>query len=171
MFASIAAKINNFRLCLHGTGQEFHRSKICEVHTVYTEPSLFLHENIFCLHGTGYLRSYSEPAVFFSDLPREHAQINPLERDGSQKKKLQMSRKMIPPTLKNILHRLTKKYLCFCKLPLLIKTKKKQTKERTGNRSNHATKIFGNYFFERYPKSTTEPEHFLNVIDSAKVFN
>ena len=116
------------RICLHSTGQEFHGSKICAVHTVYTEPSLFLHENIFCLHGTGYLRSYSESAVFFNDLPREHAQINPLERQC----RLPMSRKMIPPTLKNILHRLTKRYLCFCKLPLLIKTKKKKRRKELG---------------------------------------
>ena len=104
-----------FRLCLHGTSQEFHRSK-----------------------------------VFFSDLPREHAQINPLQRDGAQKKSCRCREKMIPPTLKNILHGLTKKYLCFCKLPLLIKTKK-QTKERIGNRSNHVTKVFRNYFVGDIP--------------------
>ena len=57
--------INYRRLCLHGTGKESHRSKICAVYTVCTEPSHFLHENIFCLRGTGYLRSYSEPEVFF----------------------------------------------------------------------------------------------------------
>ena len=54
-----------FRLCLHGTGQKFHRSKICAVHTVYMDPSLFWHANT-CLHGIGYLRAYSEPAGFFS---------------------------------------------------------------------------------------------------------
>ena len=47
------------RLRLHGTGQIFSRSKICTVHTVYTEPSLFLHERIFRLHGTGYLTLHS----------------------------------------------------------------------------------------------------------------
>ena len=41
-----------FRLRLHGTGR-MDPSKICTVHTAYTEPSLLLHENIFHLHETG----------------------------------------------------------------------------------------------------------------------
>ena len=48
-----------------------------------------------------YLRSYLEPAVFVSHLPREHAQINPFQNDGAEKREnLQMTKKMIQMTLK-----------------------------------------------------------------------
>ena len=146
MFASIAAKINNFRLCLHGTGQEFHRSKICEVHTVYTEPSLFLHENIFCLHGTGYLRSYSEPAGFFSAIYHVNMRRSiPFSVMAPKRKAADVEENDSTDTEKYFTWTDEEVSLLLQIATAYIKTKK-QTKERIGNRSNHATKIFRNYF-------------------------
>ena len=49
-------------------------------------------------------------SFFFSDLPREHAQINPLQLDGAEKKSCRFSRKNDSnDTEKYTLHGLTKK--------------------------------------------------------------
>ena len=157
-------------MCLHGTCQEFHRSKICAVHTVYTEPSLFLHENIFCLHGTGYLRSYSEPAVFFSAIYHVNMRRSILFSVMAPKRKA--------ADVKENYSTDTEKYFTWTdeevSLLLQIATAYKTEKSNEGkdwesikSRYEDIQKLF----FERYPKSTTEPEHFPNAIDSAKVFN
>ena len=54
------------RLRLNGTGQIFDWSKIWTVHIVYKEPSLFLHENIFRLHETGYFEIVLRASGYFS---------------------------------------------------------------------------------------------------------
>ena len=157
-------------MCLHGTCQEFHRSKICAVHTVYTEPSLFLKEFIFCLHGTGYLRSYSEPAVFFSAIYHVNMRRSILFSVMAPKRKA--------ADVKENYSTDTEKYFTWIdgEVSLLRQIATAYKTEKT-NEGKDWESIKSRYediqklFCERYPKSTTEPEHFPNAIDSAKVFN
>ena len=69
-YQSRISPVENLRgtYCLHGTISFFARKYL-----------LFTRDRLFEI----VLRARS---FFFSDLPREHAQINPLQRDGAQKK-------------------------------------------------------------------------------------
>ena len=42
--------------------------EICTLHSVYREPSTFLHTNIFCLHETGYFEIVLRACNYSSDI-------------------------------------------------------------------------------------------------------